>query len=200
MCFFVEATGIKVKGDLDAAVEAATTKPGIVCILGTGSNCCFYDGNKIIQKNPSLGYTLGDEGSGNAIGKSVLKGYFNQLMPAALQAKFKKNFNPQLEEVLIELYQKPFPNKYLAGFARFAIENRDEPFIETMLQGELVKFIDQQLYTYQEELQKYPTYFIGSIAYFTQDLIKTEFETRGYQTGAFIKSPIDQLVQSLIKD
>ena len=101
--FFTEATDIEIKGDLDAAVEAATTKPGIVCILGTGSNCCFYDGNKIIQKNPSLGYTLGDEGSGNAIGKSVLKGYFNQLMPEALQAKFKKNFNPQLEFVLIDV-------------------------------------------------------------------------------------------------
>ncbi|RXG12523.1 N-acetylglucosamine kinase-like BadF-type ATPase [Leeuwenhoekiella aestuarii] len=197
--FFSPDIQIQIRGDLDAAVEAATTQSGIVCILGTGSNCCFFDGTKIIQKNPSLGYMLGDEGSGNAIGKALLKAYFNQLMPVTLQAKFETTFTPQLEEVLIHLYQRPFPNKYLAGFARFAIENRNEPFINVMLNHELKKFMDKQLYAYQKELKKYPTHFIGSIAYYTQDLIIEEFKNRDYQIGIFIKSPIDQLTQSIIQ-
>ena len=131
--FFESVKHININGDIAAAVHATTQNPGVVCILGTGSNCCFYDGEHIFLKNPSLGYLLGDEGSGNVLGRELLKHYYLKTMPEAIKVHFEKEYQTDLELVLEQLYQQPNPNRYLATFAKFIFQHRNEPFIENLL-------------------------------------------------------------------
>ena len=97
--------------------------------MGTGSNCCFFDGTKVIQKSPSLGYLLGDEGSGNAIGRTLLKDFYLDKMPESFQNKFIENFETDLDKVLGELYSDSYLNKYLAAFAKFAFDNLNQIYV-----------------------------------------------------------------------
>ena len=193
--FFESVKHININGDIAAAVHATTQNPGVVCILGTGSNCCFYDGEHIFLKNPSLGYLLGDEGSGNVLGRELLKHYYLKTMPEAIKVHFEKEYQTDLELVLEQLYQQPNPNRYLATFAKFIFQHRNEPFIENLLRENISKFIDSCLYSYKNELDKYPVHFVGSIAYYSQDIIKILLIERGYKPGNFVKKPIENIIK-----
>lgn len=188
-----------IKGDIEAAVYAVTDTPAVVCILGTGSNCCFFDGTNIIQKDPSLGYLLDDEGSGNAIGREVLRSYFYQDMPKEFSLKYEKEFDMNLENVLTQLYQNPFPNRYLANFAKLAIHYSSEPFFQKIIRSRIQSFLNKNLCSYQQEMENYPIHFIGSIAYYCRGLIKEELSKKKYISGKFIKSPMDHLMYTITK-
>ncbi|MFD2832391.1 N-acetylglucosamine kinase [Gramella sp. AN32] len=197
--FFKSVKSINIHGDIAAAVHATTQNPGIVCILGTGSNCCFYDGEHIYLKNPSLGYLLGDEGSGNALGREVLKSYYLKTMPENLRVQFEREYQTDLDLVLEQLYQRPNPNRYLATFAKFVFQHRNESFVENLLHENISKFISSCLYAYKKELDRYPVHFVGSIAYYSQDIIKKILLEHGYIPGHFIKKPIENII-NFIKD
>ncbi|MCM5661375.1 BadF/BadG/BcrA/BcrD ATPase family protein [Galbibacter mesophilus] len=192
---FENTLHISIKEDVVAAIHATTAKPGIICILGTGSNCCFFDGVNVHQRIPSLGYVLSDEGSGNYIGKELLRAYFQKKMPKNLETKFEATFNTDLNEVLQHVYHLQNPNKYLASFARFAFEHRNEPFVKTILENTIETFIDAYLVHYHEELQKHPVHFVGSIAFYGQDIITKQLTAKGYRASTFIKKPIDNLIK-----
>ncbi|MEL4307466.1 BadF/BadG/BcrA/BcrD ATPase family protein [Joostella sp. CR20] len=192
---FENAYHISIKEDVIAAIHATTAAPGVICILGTGSNCCYFDGSNIIQKIPSLGYVLSDEGSGNYIGKELLRGYYHKQMPAHIANVFEKDFTTDMNQVFQQLYHNQNPNKYLASFARFAFKHRNDPYIEQLLSHTIATFINTYLTHYHEELQQTPVHFVGSIAYYSQDIINKQLKEKGYRASTFVRKPIDRLVK-----
>jgi len=192
---FENTIHISIKEDVVAAIHATTTKPGVICILGTGSNCCYFDGTNIIQKIPSLGYVLSDEGSGNFIGKELLRGYYHKLMPQHLAIAFEKAYNTDMNQVFQQLYHNQNPNKYLASFARFAFNHRNDPYIEALLHHTIAGFVKTYLTHYHQELQQDPIHFVGSIAYYAQDIINKQLKEKGYRASTFVRKPIDRLVK-----
>ncbi|WP_103865994.1 BadF/BadG/BcrA/BcrD ATPase family protein [Aquimarina sp. I32.4] len=194
---FENVKSITIEEDIIGAVKATTTKPGIVCILGTGTNCCFFDGKKVIQKFPALGYLLADEGSGNYLGKKIIKDYFLGKMPSDVALLFKNDYASEIDQLLDKLYTKNHPNKYLASYAQFIFRNRGNAYIESVLHQGISDFIDTYLFHYKKELSQYPIHFVGSVAYYSQDIIKTLLDNQGYRVKSFVKKPIDQVVSHI---
>ncbi|SEB71042.1 BadF-type ATPase [Tenacibaculum sp. MAR_2009_124] len=192
---------IVVKEDLMLAVFAASQDASVVCILGTGSNCCFYNGEEIDQRVKAMGYILMDEGSGNHLGKEVLKGYYYKDLPEDLKFSLEKEFQLDDDRVLSKLYGAKMPNKYLAQYARFLFENIEHPYAKNIVIKCISEFIDKQLVKYKDELGKVPLYFIGSVGYHARDIIKEELEKRGFRAPEnFIRRPLTAFIQSVKED
>lgn len=191
--FFINATAI-VKEDTMAAVKASTNNAAIVCILGTGSNCCFFDGNEIYQKVPAMGYLLMDEASGNYFGKELLKCYYYNQMSEALKSTFEIKFDLNENEVIKQLYQSQTPNKYLAEFAVFLFENKSDSVMEKIINDGINKFVENSILQFKEELKSVPLYFVGSVAYYAQDFINEALKRRGLRASRYIKRPIENLI------
>lgn len=188
---------IDVKEDTMAAVKASTNAAAVVCILGTGSNCCFFDGNQIYQKVPAMGYLLMDEASGNYFGKELLKCYYYNQMPESLKVLFEEKFVISENEVISKLYQSDAPNKYLAEFAVFLFENKHDSVMKNIINKGIKKFVDNQILQFKEELKFVPLYFVGSIAYYAQDFINEALKERGLRAARFIKRPIENLIYKI---
>lgn len=185
---------ITVNEDMVAAVYAATTKPGIVCILGTGSNSCYYDGENIHTSIESLGYSLMDEASGNYFGKRLLRDFFYKKMPEELAKDFQKKYNLNPDEIKINLYKKPNPNRYLASFAEFIFtSNEVNGYFYKLISEGVLKFIEYRILCYKEA-QSVPIHFIGSIAHFSEDIIKDCMKPYHLELGKIIRRPIDGLI------
>ncbi|WP_299244843.1 N-acetylglucosamine kinase [uncultured Aquimarina sp.] len=195
---FKKAKLIKVEEDIIAAVHATTEIPGVIAILGTGSNCCYFDGEKVIQYAPSLGYLLADEASGNYFGKELLKSFYLQNMPSSLAKEFKTMFGADLEQLFYNLYDLKQPNAYLASYAIFMFQHRDHPFIENLLYNGIKIFVDNYLMLYAKELENHPIHFVGSIAYYSQDIINRIVVDRGFTVKSFVKKPINNLINHII--
>jgi len=190
---FVEAD-IEVEHDLLGAARATCgDKPGISCIMGTGSNTCLYDGNSITDNVTNLGYFIGDEGSGAHLGKALVKAYFYRELPHDLIESLEKLVPGGKEEFLTHIYNKPSPNVYLASLTRFIGAHRDHFFIQRLVAESFSEFIDRHVRKYHNHLSL-PIHFIGSVAYHFQDFLRTLLEERGMQVGIFIKKPVDTLV------
>ena len=164
---------IIVKEDLMAAAYAAYNgKPAIVCILGTGSNSCFFDGENLKIELPSLGFLIGDEGSGSAIGKQLVRRYFMKKLPADLHSEFEKDYQLTIEDALKNMYHSPRPNAYLANFNKFVIERKEHPYFMDMVFEEMKSFFEYQVLPYQEA-QEAEINFIGSIAYYYENILRS---------------------------
>lgn len=183
-----------VKEDTMAAIWATTNKPAVLCILGTGSNCCFYDGENIQTKTPSMGYLLMDEASGNYYGKELLKSYYYNQMPNELKIAFENDFLLDVNDVINNLYQSETPNKYLAEFAVFLFKYKEHDLMDRIIREGIAKFIDNQLLQFREELKTVPLYFVGSIAYYAQDYINSALKEKGIKVSGFVKRPIDNVI------
>ena len=188
---------VTTKEDIMAAVYATTTKPAVVCILGTGSNCCFYNGNTIEIKTPALGYLLMDEGSGNYFGKELIKAYYYGKMPKTLELLFIKQFNLKEKYIIKKLYNSLTPNKYLAEFAHFLFENEEHEFIKNILKEGIDKFVNHHVLQYKGELKTVPLYFVGSIAYYAKKYIENSLSRKGLKAAGFIRRPINNLANNL---
>lgn len=193
--FFENATRIRVSEDLIGAVHSCTTDPGIIAILGTGSNCCFFDGKEIDVRMPSLGYTLMDDASGNHLGRLLLRAYYFKKLPSDLQGLFEANYKVKPAKVKKNLYKKDYPNAYLATFAPFVIENQTHPFMKELLEASLTSFIDTHLSFYSEEVKQHPIHFVGSVAYHCREFLSGMLEEKGMIPGKFIRRPIDGLLE-----
>ena len=190
---FANAT-VTVQEDLAAAVYAVTTAPSIVCILGTGSNSCYFDGSTIHAPIPALGYSLMDEASGNYFGKQLLRDYFYGKMPKTLAENFSQHFNVDPDEIKLKLYQEPNPNAYLAGFAQFLFQQeRSAKYIEDLLTNGLNEFINARILTFPE-CNTVPIHFIGSIAHYSAPIIEKCLETHQLSLGTILQRPMDGLV------
>ncbi|WP_312075426.1 BadF/BadG/BcrA/BcrD ATPase family protein [Chryseobacterium sp.] len=190
---------ITVKEDLTAAAYAAYNgKPTIVCILGTGSNSCYFDGENIKIKLPSLGYLMGDEGSGSAIGKQLVRRFFMQKLPEDLRLDFEKTYSLTIDEALQNMYHKTRPNAYLADFNRFVVERKNHPYFQNMVLEEMKNFFDYQVLPY-EESQNAEINFIGSIAYYYEDVLRKAASQLNLNVGHIVQKPIESLVDYHIK-
>jgi len=186
---------IESNSDLLAAAHALFgNSRGVCCILGTGSNAAVYDGKCFSSKIQSLGYLLGDEGSGSYVGRMLLQSYLRNEMPKNLQLAFENQYNVDVSFVLENLYKKKFPNRYLASFAPFATTFAQEDFILNILRIAFKDFIKYQLDTLNFD-KKLPVGFVGSVAFYFQNILKEELEKHSYLSGAIEQEPINSLVE-----
>ncbi len=193
--FFPKAKAV-VREDTYAAVYATTKigQPSIVSILGTGSNCSYYDGNQLFQKVTSLGYILMDDGSGNFFGRKLLRDYYFNKMPQDLGMRFNKEYDLDADVIKDNLYKQPNPNTYLATFARFIIEHREHPYCRGVIDKGFQQFVNN--YIMQFELAtKVPVSFVGSIAHFLKEELTTVVERNDLVLGRIERRPIDGLVE-----
>ena len=187
-------TEIHVTHDLMAACHALLGhEKGIACILGTGSNSCVYDGERIVERGVSLGYLVGDEGSGMHIGREVVKAYFYGFMPENLRQQFDDTFHLELKDFIQHLYHDEQPSKYLASFAKFAGEHQDEPFMHDLIRSCFEAFIKAFVLRFSD-CKSLNISFIGSVAYHFQGILKECLELQGLTMGAVMASPADGLI------
>jgi N-acetylglucosamine kinase-like BadF-type ATPase len=186
---------INVDHDLMAAARALCgRKKGIACILGTGSNSCYYDGKKIVENSPGLGYVLGDEGSGAYLGKKVVQYYLYKTFDDDLVARFDAAYTTNAVEILENVYKKPLPNRYLAGFAKFLAENRGHYMIENIIEDGLNDFFFNHLSRYKEA-RNLPVHFVGGIAFGFQDVLQDLCGTYKLGLGKVLKNPMPGLIE-----
>ncbi|GAA0872350.1 hypothetical protein GCM10009117_14970 [Gangjinia marincola] len=196
---FINAKEVIVEEDLLAAVRAATTEPGIVCILGTGSNSCYYDGESVHMAVASLGYTLMDEASGNYFGKRLIRDYFYKKMPEKLADAFEKRFNLDPDEIKTNLYKRDNPNTYLASFAEFIFTNPINNYFYKLIEEGVLNFLEHRVLCFPEA-QKVPIHFIGSIAHFSKEIIQDCMRPYNLHLGNIVRRPIDGLIEYYRKE
>ena len=185
---------IHVTHDLLAACHAVLGHDkGIACILGTGSNSCVYDGEKIVDRAVSLGYLLGDEGSGMHIGREVVRAYFYGFMPEDLRQVFEATYHLELEDFINRLYHEGQPSRYLASFAKFAGENQTHPYIRGLVKGCFKAFIEAFVLRYSDR-KSLKVSFIGSVAFYFQDILMESLSDYGLTMGIVIQTPAEGLV------
>ncbi len=191
---FPEAA-VAVDHDLMAAAKALCGKEkGIACILGSGSNSCYYNGKKIVKNSPGLGYILGDEGSGAYLGKKIIQYYLYNTFDEDLRSRFDAKFVTNKTEILNAVYKKPLPNRYMASFAIFLAENRGHYMIENIIEDGLNDFFFNHVYKYKESWTL-PVHFVGSIAYGFKDVLIELCKSYQLQLGKVLKNPMQGLIE-----
>ncbi|PRY07833.1 N-acetylglucosamine kinase-like BadF-type ATPase [Pontibacter ummariensis] len=180
--------------DLLAAARALCGhQPGIACILGTGSNSCLYDGKNIIDNVPSLGFLIGDEGSGAYLGKMLVRAYLYRELPPELATSLKNTYNLTKESVLRSVYGSDMPSTYLATFAKFCYDKRKNPVIHAMIYESFSDFFERHVCKY-EGFTELPVNFVGSIAYHFSDTLQQVAKKFGVRIGTIITSPSEGLI------
>lgn len=183
-----------VNHDLMAAARALCGREkGIACILGTGSNSCYYNGKKIVKNSPGLGYVLGDEGSGAYLGKKVIQYYLYNTFDEDLRARFDATYVTSAAEILENVYKKPLPNRYLASFAHFLADNRGHYMIENIIEDGLNDFFFNHLCKYRETWSL-PVSFAGSVAFGFKDILQQLCNSYEFELGNVMKNPMKGLV------
>ena len=185
---------IQVKEDLLAAAYAAYRGvPAIVCILGTGSNACYFDGENVKTELPSLGFLIGDEGSGSALGKQLVRHYFMKKLPPDLHRQFTEIYQLNIDDLLKNMYHNPRANAYMADFTRFIVDRKSHPYFQNFIYKELKNFLEFQVMPY-EECRDAEINFIGSVAYFFEDSLRAAAADFHFKVGTVVQKPIESLV------
>jgi N-acetylglucosamine kinase-like BadF-type ATPase len=180
--------------DLLAAARALLAQQsGFAAILGTGTNSCIYDGREVTHNIDSLGYFLGDEGSGSWIGKRLLRDYMRRLMPDGLQEIFRETYGLDNEQIFDRVYNQPLPNRFLASFSKFAYENNNSSYCRDIVVEGFEAFF-KNLVTRYPNYQDYSFNCVGSVGYNFRDALAQVARAHGMQVGKIIRSPIDSLV------
>jgi N-acetylglucosamine kinase-like BadF-type ATPase len=186
---------ISVHEDTYAAVYATTPKDqeAIVCILGTGSNCSYFDGKILHQKVQSLGYIAMDDCSGNRFGRHLLRGYYFNKMPADLSKEFEEEYNVEPDYVKNNLYKEPNPNAYLATFAKFLIKHKNTAFCKKYIYEELEDFVENYIKQF-DNYNEIPVHFVGSIAFYLKEELEEILSKYNIKIGNVLRRPIDGLI------
>ncbi len=196
---FFQQAQITVQSDLIGAAHALSgNQPGIVCILGTGSGSCFYDGEKITENIPSLGFILGDEGSGSWLGKKMVTDFLRGHMPQKSMKSIQQELHIDKETILEHVYHKTMPSRYLASFARFISENIDQKYFYQLLFDGFTAFAKNYIIRYPN-FHETNCHFAGSVAFHNQKVLHQVARDNGFTIGNIIKSPIDGLTKYHIK-
>ncbi len=190
--------GIKdteVAGDMVAAARALCgEEKGIVCILGTGSASCYYNGKKVKDLRPSLGYIAGDEGGGNYMGKRILQYYAYGTFDSELKVGFEMRFGNDIKQIINTLYHQPNPNRYLASFVTLLKENRGHYMVENIIEDCLNDFFHTSILKHRNSWNL-PLYFSGSVAFEFRDVLENLCSQYELEIGDVIKSPMDGLIK-----
>lgn len=185
---------IEINSDLLAAARALCGHDeGIACILGTGSNSCLFDGTDIVDNTPSLGYILGDEGSGAALGKRLVSDCLKKQLSPALTKKFLEKYNLTTAGILEQVYHKPMPNRYLAQFAPFLAENRKEAEVQAILKHCFTLFFQRNTMVYRRSWL--PIHIVGGIGISFANELKETAESLGLSIGNIVESPMNGLIE-----
>ncbi|HWA34728.1 MAG TPA: hypothetical protein VG737_11385 [Cyclobacteriaceae bacterium] len=197
--FFPEAT-VEIEWDLVAAARALCGhEPGIACILGTGSNSCLYDGEKISGQVANLGWILADEGSGATIGKKFLFDYLRKRMPSKLADQFKARFPLTREEFLERIYQGEKPSTFLATFSKFIFQHLKEPYCYKLIYDSFAEFYENNVMAY-EGYKNLKVHFVGSIGFYYSDLLRQVANDKGITVKNILETPIAGLTLYHQKD
>ena len=189
---------IEVQEDTMAAVRSTLNhddEPAVVCIMGTGSNCSYFDGKTLQQRVKSLGYNIMDDASGNYFGKQLIRDYYYNHMPENLKISFGEKYNMEEDYIKYNLYKQPNPNAYIANFAEFMFLNKESKYIVDLIKKGIRLFATNMILQYKEEIKTCPVHFAGSIAYFSQNEIKEVADELGFIVGNFERRPIEGLVK-----
>lgn len=185
---------IHINSDLLAAARALCRHDeGIACILGTGSNSCFFDGEKIIENTPSLGYILGDEGSGAHLGRQLISDCLKKQLPKELREKFFAQYNLDLATILEKTYHSSLPNRWLASFTPFLAEHKNKPEIKALVKNCFTQFFKRNTMIYRRSW--IPIHIIGSVGVNFSDEIKETAESLGLSIGNIVDSPMSGLIE-----
>lgn len=190
---FINAKIFIAEDTLAAVYAASGTKPALVCILGTGSNSCYFDGKNMEMKTPSLGYTLMDEASGNYFGKLLIRDFYYEKMPKRIAEKFAEQFNVDADFIKYNLYRQPNPNMYLATFAKFMFEFKEDKYIKKIIKKGFQEFFRYRVLPYGKTAET-PIYFIGSIAFYFRDILEKIAKKNNLKVTDVIQRPIDNLL------
>jgi N-acetylglucosamine kinase-like BadF-type ATPase len=185
----------EVNHDLNASAFATWDgSPAITCILGTGSNSCFYDGMAVSEQVPALGYILGDEGSGSYFGKIVIAEYLYHRLPADLQSAFFEEYKLQKDEIFHQIYNTNKANVFLASFMPFVVSQKEHPYILEMLHQGFSRFADIHICCFSN-YRELPVHFVGSVAYYFTEVLRQVAQEKGFEIGNVIKSPAASLLK-----
>ena len=191
---FVNAR-IYVEHDLLASARALCGgSPGIACILGTGSNSCYYDGTQVVENIPSVGYFFGDYGSAGHIGKTLIQLYFDDKLPADIRQILSGLDDFDREYILENVYQKPMPNRFLASYAKIVAEYVSYPFMADLVKKCFRDFLVYQVEKYSKH-KELPINFVGSVAFNNKKLLLDVLAERRLKPGIILKSPISGLIK-----
>lgn len=186
---------IYVNHDIVAAAFATYEgTPNFTCLMGTGANSCFFDGDIVRQEVPGIDYVLGDEGSGAYFGKILLQSFLRKQLPQEIAVEFEETYNITKHDILQNVYMKPFANVYLATFAQFIHKHKDHPFFRVILKDGIRRYIEVYLECFSD-YRNYTVHFVGSIPYFFEDILREILVEKEIELGNIIKEPIEQLVQ-----
>jgi len=179
---------------LGAARSLCQNDPGIACIMGTGSNSCFYNGSVIVSNVSPLGYILGDEGGGAVIGRILVSGVLKKQVPKEVNDRFFKTYKLTPAEILENVYMKPFPNRFLGQFAKFISSNLDIPELQDIITSSFDDFIRRNVLQYPEA-KILPVHFTGSIAYYFRPFLENLLTRNNLKTGIITLSPMENLIK-----
>jgi len=191
--YFTNAS-IDIQHDLLGAARALCKKEkGLCAILGTGSNSCLYDGIDVTENIPALGYVLCDEGAGTNIGKLILRNYLRHLLPYELEKEFAQLYPGEESDFLNKLYKGSVPNYFLASFAKFVIDRKDNEYCHNIIKECFVSFFENQVLLYSNYIS-YKINVVGSVGFLCQDIFKEVALNYGQEVGKFVKAPLNYLV------
>ncbi len=177
---------------LGAAHALCRHSSGIVAILGTGSGSALYDGQTFVDQTPSLGYVLGDEGSGAVLGRELLSDVFKQQLPQHILAAFHAEYGLSVGEVIEQVYRLPAPNRYLAHFAHFLSRHREDAAIREFLIRHFRLFFSRNVKNYGQPAL--PVHFVGSIAAVFEEEVRASAVLEGFSVGTILRTPLDGLI------
>ena len=192
---------LKVKGNVEVATDMLAAarglcgrEAGIACIMGTGSNSCYYDGENIVANVSPLGFILGDEGSGACLGKLMVGDLLKNQMTQELKEKFLKQFDLTPADIIDRVYRKPFPNRFLASLSPFLAQNISEPCVHDLVLNSFKAFFKRNIMQY-ENYQNLKVNLIGSEAFYYKEVLAEAAEAMGIQLGTIIQSPMEGLIK-----
>lgn len=192
--YFSEEAALWVEHDLLGAARAVCGRTaGIACILGTGSNSCLYDGENVVDTVPSLGYILGDEGSGADLGKHLIQAYFYRELSQGSALELRSHLPGEKATVMEAVYRQPNPNRYLASFAPFIHQHLEDPFLKAMVMERFCEFLRCHVLKYQHA-GALPVHFVGSIAHYFRPSMLEALKTSRLRSGQFLRRPIEALI------
>ncbi|MBP7293450.1 MAG: ATPase, partial [Bacteroides sp.] len=184
---------IEVATDMLAAARGLCGhNPGIACILGTGSNSCYYNGKDIVDNVSPLGFILGDEGSGAVLGKLLVGDVLKNQTSPALKEKFLSEVNLTPGEIIDRVYRQPFPNRFLASLSPFLVANLHEPEIHELILNSFMAFFKRNVMQY--DYRNNPVHIIGSVAYHYREILTEAAQKSDITLGTIIQSPMEGLI------
>lgn len=186
---------VNVLSDLTGAARGLLgNRPGYVCMIGTGSNSGYYDGRNIIANVPPLGFILGDEGSGAALGKKLIADFLRGIMPVDLSEEFRNIYGAEKDEIVSNVYRGVFPSRYIGGFVKFLNDHIGEPYCRELVYTSFGEFIRRNLSLYSIP----PGTGIavtGSVAWHFSDILEEVFSRNGYAISSLCQGPIEGLIK-----